>query len=254
MPTILTITQGGTSETTVDGIKQALNIRSASSYDVTSSTEQTGQYLPSLSLVSDINNKLELINSFFTTSSSNNRVLSISHGGLGSSSVEEAKKILNIDTLENGVFKQPISISNGGTGSTTPTDAIKALLPSENRNDGNVLQVSGNEIVWSSIPTGPSNVKSITLTNAVIGNGTINFNGSSDISINAQYIDPDFLNKVIPVTKGGTGVDSVDKFTTAFGLKSGAKTEIIVDSTEPDPSGYSDGAIWIQFTHEVGGV
>ena len=37
-------------------------------------------------------------------------------------------------------------------------------------------------------------------------------------------------------------------------LKSGAKTEIIVDSSEPDPSAYPDGSIWIQFTHEVSGV
>ncbi len=255
MPTILTITQGGTDNTTIDGIKQSLNIREAVSYGVTSNIDQSGQYLPSINLVNDINNNLEIINSYFNESSTNGaKVLSISHGGLGSTSIAEAKKTLNIDKLEEGNFSKPITISNGGTGSSNASDALKALLPTENRNDGNVLQVSGSNIIWASVPSGPSNVKTITLTNAVIGNGTINFNGSSNVSINAQYIDPDYLNKVVPITKGGTGVDNVEKFFKNFGLKSGAKTEIIVDSSEPDPSAYPDGSIWIQFTHEVGGV
>ena len=50
MPTILTITQGGTDNTTIDGIKQSLNIREAASYGVTSNIDQSGQYLPSINL------------------------------------------------------------------------------------------------------------------------------------------------------------------------------------------------------------
>lgn len=253
MPTILNINQGGTSETDVASVRNALGLGTAALYNVTSNPDQVGEYVPTINLVSTINTSVKNLSSYFIDNE-DTKVLSIDHGGTGGADLESAKSKLGIKSLEDGIFPAPIPISSGGTGSKTSTDAIKALLPADNRNDGNVLQISNGNIIWNSVPTGNSNVKNITLTQGAVGSGTINFNGTSDVNVNVQYINPDYLNKVIPINKGGTGTDNIDTFKKTFGFKSGSSIDIVVDSTEPNASAYEDNTIWIQFTHEVASV
>ena len=253
MPTIININQGGTGETDIAALRTALGLGTAALYNVTSNPEQTGNYVPSISLLSDINTKTTEHDSFFKTSESS-RVLKIANGGTECTTITQVKSKFGITDIENGTLKRPLGIASGGTGSSTSDAAMKAILPADNRQDGNVLQISGSNIIWSTPPSGASNVRKINLAGGSIGSGNINFNGASDVKINVQYIDPDYLNKAIPVNKGGTGTDNVATFKKNFGFKSGADTEIIVDSTEPDPAGYPDNTIWIQFTHEVSSI
>lgn len=254
MPTIININQGGTGETDVASIRSILGLGTAALYGVTSNPAQTGNYVPTISLVSNINTRMDEHDSFYTMYDSDRKVHKIANGGTECTTLNQVKTKFGITDIENGTLKKPLGISSGGTGANTSDSAMKAILPADNRSSGNVLQVSGTDIIWAAPPTGSSNVRTIQLSKGAIGSGDINFNGTSDVNINVQYIDPSYLNKAIPINKGGTGTDNVQTFKKNFGFKSGADTEIIVDSTAPDPAGYPDNTLWIQFTHEVSSV
>lgn len=250
MPTVLTISQGGTSNTDASAVRNALGLGTAAVANMSSDLSlKDTTTCATIAAVSNVSDAVDLLTGYFTNVSGT-KVLSLTHGGLGTTSLEAAKSLLGITELAN---KFPISVSNGGTGSTTQTSACKAILPETNRTDGKVLQVSSGDIVWADPPIGSSNVKTINITGGAIGSGNINFNGQSNVSVKIDSLDPTYLNKV-PVTNGGTGATSVAEVFTNFGLKSGAKTDIIVDSTEPNAASYADGTIWIQFTHEVSSV
>lgn len=249
MATILSISQGGTSATDAQAVRTALGLRNASLRTVAENINDSDEdRLVTLGMVKPSIENSNEINSCFTTNGGV-KVLNVSNGGTGVKTIASLKSLLGITTLESTL--QTVPIKNGGTGSTSASGAIKNLLPTENRLDGNVLQISGSDIVWNSIPVGPSNKKNITVTGAVSGTGTINFNGTSDVTINTTAINPQQMSSIIPVTKGGTGAASVSAARSNLGLGTGALRNIEVNSVEPDPTQFTNGDIWIQFIHET---
>jgi hypothetical protein len=62
--------------------------------------------------------------------------------------------------LTNGelvnIVSYPIAINKGGTGHTNSSDAINALLPDQDGNDGKALKTAANVAYWADIPAVPT--------------------------------------------------------------------------------------------------
>lgn len=116
--------------------------------------------------------------------------------------------------------KRNIGITGAVTGTATafdgsaniniPTTAVNPdylskVVPTSKGGTGNT---SGNAATATKL----LNKRTIALTGAVTGTAT-GFDGSGNISIPTTAVNPDNLSKTVPISKGGTGVTSIQKQT-----------------------------------------
>lgn len=77
-----------------------------------------------------------------------------------------------------------LSVAHGGTGSTTQADAAKAVLPSQTGNAGKVLSSNGTDAIWVTPSTG-----SVTSVNATGGTTGLSFSGGPITSSGTLTMD-----------------------------------------------------------------
>ena len=208
MATILNINQGGTNATSPAGARNSLGIKSAALKEsISSSIVNNSDTIPTSNLLYDVNFNLSKITECFSNKEIGNgetgNVLSVKNGGTGVSNYTDLRNNLGIEITQ--LINLPIGIENGGTGASNQEDACRALLPDISGKSGNVLQVLGNNIVWSPVSTsGAVNVtKTINLTGPVTATTTSNFGEGNSIELKTS-IDMDNM-PIIPITHGGTG-------------------------------------------------
>lgn len=211
MATILNINQGGTNATSPAGARNSLGIKSAALKEsISSSIVNNSDTIPTSNLLYDVNFNLSKITECFSNKEIGNgetgNVLSVKNGGTGVSNYTDLRNNLGIEITQ--LINLPIGIENGGTGASNQEDACRALLPDISGKSGNVLQVLGNNIVWSPVSTsGAVNVtKTINLTGPVTATTTSNFGEGNSIELKTS-IDMDNM-PIIPITHGGTGATS----------------------------------------------